>query len=308
MIHVSSPLRVPETYSLLGDPLYPTPIKLWLPKDPAEYEAKLRELHENREKAASEWRESPEDPEKLLWFARRTEIVGNFNEACAAYTEGIRRWPNDPRFPRFRGHRFALLRRLDLALEDLERASRLIEGRPDEPEIYASGGPNSDKLGFSSFHWNVWYHLGFARFATGDLEGAVEAYRRCMGVCDVRESFVATMHWLYMPLIRLKRWGEAAKLLEGIEPTEKLVEVGDYYETLFMYKGATTPEALLKKARSEGKVRLMTRAHAVGNLYLACDELRKAENVFKEIYETGEWSAGVHLLAEAELRRLGVKC
>ena len=301
---MSTPLRIPEAYSLLGEPLYPTPIRLWLPKDPAECDAKLSELGENREKAAREYREDPDDPEKLLWYARRTEILGNFNEACAAYSEGIRRWSGDPRFRRFRGHRFALLRRLDLAVADLEHAAQLIEGRPDEPEVYASGGPSREKLGLSSFHWNVWYHLGFARFAAGDLEGAVEAYRRCMDACDVRESVVATTHWLYMPLIRLKRWGEAARLLEGIAPGEKLVEVGDYYETLLMYKGGSKPEALLKKARSEGRGRLLTRAHAVGNLYLARDEPEKAEKVFKEIHGTGEWSAGVHLLAEAELRRL----
>ena len=301
---MSTSLRLPETYSLLGEPLYPTPIKLWLPKNPEEYESKLRELTESREKAADEWRVDPDDPEKLLWFARRTEIVGKFNEACAAYTEGIKRWPDDPRFPRFRGHRFALLRRLDLAVADLETASELIKGRPDEPEVYASGGPSSDKLGFSSFHWNVYYHLGFARFAAGDLEGAVDAYHHCMDVCDVRESTVATIHWLYMPLIRLKRWGEAAKLLEGIKPEEKLVEVGDYYETLLMYKGVEMPEALLERARSEGGIRLLTRAHAVGNLYLTRDEPKKAERVFKEIHSTGEWSAGVHLLAESELVRL----
>ena len=50
----------------------------------------------------------------------------------------------------------------------------------------------------------------------------------------------------------------------------------------------------------------MTRAHAVGNLYLARDEPEKAKKVFSEIHATGEWSAGVHLLAEAELLRL--KC
>lgn len=303
---MSTSFRLPEAYSLLGEPLYPTPIRLWLPKDPEEYKSRLRDLNQSRETAADELRMNPDDPEKFLWYARRTEIVGNFNEACAAYTEGIKRWPDDPRFPRFRGHRFALLRRLDLAVNDLERASELIEGRPDELEVYASGGPSRDKMGFSSFHWNVFYHLGFARFAAGDLEGAVDAYRRCMGVCDVRESTVATTHWLYMPLIRLNRWSEAAKLLEWIKPDEKLVEVGDYYETLLMYKGAVTPEELLNKANAEGGVRLLTRAHAVGNLYLAWSETKKAERVFRSIHATGEWSAGVHLLAEAELVRL--KC
>ena len=304
---MSNPLELPESYSLLGEPLYPTPIKLWLPNNPLEYDAKLRELKESRDKAANDWREKPDDPERLLWFARRTEILGNFNEACAAYSEGIRRWPDDPRFPRFRGHRFAILRRLDLAIADLENATRLIDGRPDEREIYASGGPCRDKLGFSSFHWNIWYHLGFSRFAAGYLEDAVEAYLRCMEVCDVRESIIATTHWLYMPLIRLGRWREATRLLEKINPNETLVEVGDYYETLLMYKGTITPEALLIKARSEGKVRFMTRAQAVGNLYLAREEPEKAEKVFREIHGTREWSAGVHLLAEAELTHLSVK-
>ena len=207
---------LPETYSLLGEPLYPTPVKLWLPADPQLFKAKLLELAEKKESAHREMIEEPDNPDKVLWYARRTEILGNFNEACAVYTDGGKRWPDNPRFPRFRGHRFAILRRLDLAVVDLERASRLIDGRPDEPEVYASGGPSGEKLGFSSFHWNVWYHLGFARFASGDFGGAVEAYRRCMDVSDVRESTIATTHWLYMPLIRLKRWGEAAKLLEGI--------------------------------------------------------------------------------------------
>jgi len=83
-----------------------------------------------------------------------------------------------------------------------------------------------------------------------------------------------------------------------------LVEVRDYYETLMMYKGKTSPETLLTEARREGKVRFLTRAHAVGNLYLALGEKIKARRVFSEIKETGEWSAGAHLLAEAELKRL----
>jgi hypothetical protein len=107
-------------------------------------------------------------------------------------------------------------------------------------------------------------------------------------------------------LIRLDKWTEAERLLEPIEPDMELIEVGDYYETLLMYKGYTTPEQLLEKARSEGTVRFMTRAQAIGNLYTARDMTDKAVEVYREILGNGNWTGGVYLCAEAELKRLGL--
>ena len=301
----TSPFRLPEAYSLYGEPLYPRPIGLWMPTDPIEREKKIRELLMDREKMLREYITSPEDPEKLLWYARKTEIVGNFNEAVAAYTEGIRKWPEDARFHRFRGHRFALLRRLDLAIIDLSRAGELIRGQPDEVEVYASGGASKDKLGASSFHWNIWYHLGFSHFAAGNHEEAVKAYRNCMDTVDVPESMIATKHWLYMPLIRLARWKEAEKLLEDIEPGQTPVEVDDYYDTLLAYKGVITLDELLEGARAAN--RFLVKGQAVANLYLARGEFKKAVDIYRETQASGEWTAGVSLIAEAELQRLGIQ-
>jgi len=174
-----------------------------------------------------------------------------------------------------------------------------------EQEFYASGGRSEDKLGVSSFNWNVWYHLGFAYFAAVRFEDSVRAYRRCMVAGDNLESVVATSHWLYMVLLRHGDDSGAARLLESVQSGLDLVEVGDYYETLLMYKGESTPEALLIKARSEGPVRFITRGQAVANLYMARGEVGKALEVFREVQATGEWSAGVHLIAESELRRIG---
>ncbi|HUS78329.1 MAG TPA: tetratricopeptide repeat protein [Patescibacteria group bacterium] len=298
-------VRAPEAFSLFGEPLYRSPIRLWLPSDEEGYQRKMRELEENLKAARKEYAENPEDPERLLWLGRRTGILGDFRKAAAIYSFGVEKWPNDPRFYRFRGHRFVILRLVDLAITDFERAAELIKGKPDEPELYASGGPNRDKMGVSSFHWNVWYHLGFTYLVAGRFEEAAEAYRRCMEVSDNPESVIATSHWLHMTLIRLGRWDEAEELLQKVKPNMELVEVGDYYETLLMQKGFLTPEELLEKARSEGPVRFMTRAQAVGNLYLAKGETEKVVEVFSEILSTGEWTGGVFLLAEAELRRQG---
>jgi tetratricopeptide (TPR) repeat protein len=295
----------PETFSLFGESLYRRPIRLWLPADEEAYRAKLRQLEEDHEKSLIEYAEDPYDPERIIWLGRHTGILGRFMEAVTIYSRGIEKFPTDPRFPRYRGHRFAILRRLDLAIADLEMAARLIEGRPDEPEFYASGGPSDDKLGVSSFNWNVWYHLGFTYFTAGRFGDSVRAYRRCMEATDNLESVVATSHWLYMALLRHGDTSWAAELLEGIESELEMVEVGDYYETLLMYKGESAPEALLAKARSEGPVRFITRAQAVANLYISGGETEKALEVFRDILGTGEWSAGVHLIAESELKRLG---
>jgi len=300
-------IEAPEAFNLFGEPLYRRPIRLWLPAEPGAYEAKMRELEAAREEAAAAYRASPGDPDRLLWLARRTEILGRFNEAVAAYSEGARLWPGDPRFPRFRGHRFAILRRLDLALRDLGRAAALVEGRPDEPELYASGGPSADKLGVASFNWNVYYHQGFAFFAAGMHGEAAEAYRRCMGAADTAEARVATSHWLYMVLERLGLRGEAERLLEPVVEGMSLVEVGDYYQTLLMYKGLSTPEELLEEARCGGPVRMLTRAQAVANHYLSQGLEEEAAKVYREVHSTGEWTAGVHLMAEAELMRLGLR-
>jgi len=295
-----------ETFSLFGEPLHQSPINLWLPSDETAYKEKLLELRMNYELSLRKYLENPEEPENLLWLGRRTGILGRFREAVALYSLGVQKFPVDPRFYRFRGHRFALLRRIDLAVADLEKAARLIRGRHDEPELYASGGPSKDKLGVSSFHWNVWYHLGFVYFAAGSLEKAAEAYRECMKVSDNRESVIATTHWLYMVLKRIGRDDEAAELLETIETRRQVVEVGDYYETLLMYKGETSPEALLEKARSEGSIRFLTRGHAIGNFYLSGGETERAIRVFREVLSTGQWTSGVYLLSEVELKKLGV--
>ena len=299
-----STFKVPECYSLFGEPLYPKPIGLWLPTNPDELERKLQELLNDKEKALRDYIVDPKEAGKLLWYARKTEILGNFNEAIAAYTEGIKLWPEDPRFLRFRGHRFALLRRLDLAIKDLTKASHMIEGQSDEAEIYASGGPSKDKMGFSSFHWNVWYHLGFSHFAAGNNTEAVEAYRRCMDCCETKESIIATSHWLFMPLIRLGRLSEASMLLKNVESGLNLVEVGDYYETLLMYKGLSSPTSLLEGARHDF-ARFSVKGQAVGNLYLSRGEVEKAVKVYRAVLTTGRWTGGVYLVAEAELKRLG---
>ncbi len=298
--------RQPETYSLYGEPLYKSPIMLWLPEEPEAYEAKIKELNDDYEEAKKDYAANPDDPEKLLWLARKTEILGNFMESTGLYSVGIEKWPDKPQFYRFRGHRFALLRRLDLAIADFNKAAELIEGKEDIPEVYASG-PNPDKLGISSFNWNVYYHQGFTYIAAGMFKEAEEAYWKCFDNIDVVESTVSTTHWIIMALLRQGKKDKVQELLDKIELDMSLVEVGAYYDTLKMYKGVYTPDELLDMYRAKGGVSFMVPAQAIANMYLAEGKTEKAVELYKELHEKGNWTGGVHLIAEAELKTLGVQ-
>ncbi len=298
--------EVPETYSLFGEPLYKSPIMLWLPEDPEAYEAKMKELNDDYEKAKADCLANPDDPEKLLWFARKTEILGNFMESTGLYSVGIKKWPDNPQFYRFRGHRFALLRRLDLAIKDFLKAAELIEGKEDIPEVYASG-PNPDKLGTSSFNWNVYYHQGFTYIAAGMFEEAEKAYWKCFENIDVTESAVSTTHWIIMTLQRQGKMDEVEKLLDKIDLDMDLIEVGAYYDTLKMYKGVYTPDELLDMYRDKDGVSFMVPAQAIANMYMSEGRTDEAAELYKELHTKGNWTGGVHLIAEAELRALGIE-
>jgi len=296
----------PETYSLYGEPLYKSPIMLWLPEEPEAYEAKIKELNNDYLEAKKDYASNQDDPEKLLWFARKTEILGNFMESTGLYSVGIKKWPDNPQFYRFRGHRFALLRRLDLAIADFNKAAELIEGKEDIPEVYASG-PNPDKLGISSFNWNVYYHQGFTYIAAGMFKEAEEAYWKCFDNIDVVESAVSTTHWIIMALLRQGKKAKVQELMDKIELDLSLVEVGAYYDTLKMYKGVYTPDELLDMYRAKGGVSFMVPAQAIANMYMSEGRKEEAAELYKELREKGNWTGGVHLIAEAELKALGVQ-
>src|SRR5687768_12154893 len=90
-------------------------------------EAKLAE-------ARAAYEKNPGDADALIWLGRRTAYLGHFDEAIRLYTVGIRKHPRDARLYRHRGHRYITTRRLREAVADLERAARLVRGRPDEVE------------------------------------------------------------------------------------------------------------------------------------------------------------------------------
>jgi tetratricopeptide (TPR) repeat protein len=269
------------------------------PEARREAEAKLAE-------ARAAYEKNRDDADALIWLGRRTAYLGRFDEAIKLYTEGVRKHPRDARFYRHRGHRLITTRRLGEAVSDFEKAAELIKGRADEVE--PDGLPNARNIPTSTLNSNVWYHLGLARYLLGDFKGALGAYRECEKFSKNPDMLVATSHWLYMTLRRLKREEEARRVLAPITADMEIIENGDYHRLLLMYKGETTPERLLADAsREKSGVGYATVAYGVGNWHVYNGRPEKSLPHFLELMQLPQRTSFGYIAAEAELERMGVR-
>ncbi|HET6201555.1 MAG TPA: prolyl oligopeptidase family serine peptidase [Planctomycetota bacterium] len=288
----SAPAPVPEALSLLGVPLFPPPID----------EATRKRYEENLAKATADFVKAPDDADAIVWLGRRTAYLGRFRDAIDVYSRGIANHPADFRLLRHRGHRYLTVRELDRAIADLERATRLIEGVPDQVE--PDGEPSSRGAPPSTSHFNIWYHLGLAHYLKGDFESAARAYRACMKFSrESDDRLVATSDWLYRTLRRLGREAEAASVLEPIRKDLRVLENDSYFKLLLLYKGERAPEALLDPTETSG-VNRATLGYGVGNWHLFSGRPEKARAFFEEVVRGPQWPAFGFLASEAELARM----
>jgi tetratricopeptide (TPR) repeat protein len=241
--------------------------------------------------------------DEIIWYGRRTGYLGEYKEAIRILTEGIRKFPKDARFYRHRGHRYITLRCFDDAIKDLERAARLVKGKPDEVE--PDGMPNARNIPTSTLQSNIWYHLGLAYYLKGDFRDALKAYNEAEKVSTNADMLVATKHWQYMTLRRLGRKDEANKAVELIRNDLDIIENGDYYDLVKIYKGSEGGDRLLKQFdASQDNLSNASVGYGLGNRYLYHNKPDEAIKIFKKITSGGQWASFGYIAAEAELRRL----
>ncbi len=280
-----------QAVSFLGDSLFP-PVPT--AKIGAERERELEEAFERLAKA-------PSDADAMIWFGRRLAYLGYYQEAISVYTDGIAEHPEDARFLRHRGHRYITTRNLDSAVDDLARAAKLVQGKPDELE--PDGLPNAKGIPTSTLHSNIWYHLGLAQYLKGDFERALSSYKEDLKVASNPDILVAASHWLYMTLRRLGRPDKAAEVLDAIHADMDIIENHSYHRLLLMYKAEIPVEELLQEARGDDALQNATIAYGIGNWLLYNGEEERAREIFQEILAGPQWAAFGYIAAEAEVGR-----
>ena len=280
-----------EAYSVTGRPLVPMEL-------PAADRAKLEA---NLQAAEEELARNPESADALIWVGRRQGYLWQYRNAIATFTKGIEKFPNDPRFYRHRGHRNITVRNFDGAIADFEKAVTLIAGAKDE--IEPDGAPNAAGQPRSSLHFNIWYHLGLARYLKGDFANAARAHEECMKVSTNDDSITATSDWQWMTYMRMGNKAAAAKVLERITPEMDILENGSYHRRLLMYKGLETPEALLDTANADD-LTIATQGYGVGNYYFVMGDTAKAKEIFDQVLAGKQWAAFGYIAAEVDRAKM----
>jgi len=278
----------PEATSLSGKPLFPP--------SPIPNQAKLEQDLKEAQSVAN-----ATTADAMIWIGRRLGYLWRYQDAIAQFSQGVERYPNDPRFYRHRGHRHITVRQFDKAVADFEKAVSLIKGKPDE--IEPDGAPNPTGVPRSTLQFNIWYHLGLAYYLQGNYQKAYDAYVECMNVSKNDDSIVATADWTWMTLMRLGRKAEAAKVLERITPKMDILENASYHRRLLMYKGIEKPEALLDTAKADDTT-IATQGYGVGNYYFVTGNNARATEVFQKVTSGGGWNAFGYIAAEADLARM----
>ena len=242
------------------------------------------------------------DVDSIIWLGRREAYLGHFREAIEIFTRGIELHPYDARLYRHRGHRYISVRELNNAIVDLERAARLVEGKPDQVE--PDGQPNAQNRPIGTLRSNVYYHLGLAHYLKGDFARAIPIYRRELQLANNDDRRVSVAHWYYMSLRRLGRAIEATQFLRPYRRDMDIVENQAYHRLILMYKGALPVDSLIAIDDDERPtVQDVTVAYGVANWHLYNGRRDQAERLFREIIASRQWGAFGYIAAEAELAR-----
>lgn len=280
----------PEVISLLGRPLFALD-----PGANTEQEWKLAAARERFDR-------NRDDPDARIWVGRRLGYLLRIREALGVYSDGIDRHRDDARLYRHRGHRFITIRKFEEAAADLERAADLIRDKTDR--IEPDGMPNKRNLPLTTTGFNVWYHLGLARYLEGDYDGARSAYSKTYQFSrKYDDNMVATTYWMYLTMRRLGRPDEAARLLDLVSRDMTIIENHAYHRLVLLFKGELEPDTLLQAA-DDAPLAAATMGYGLGMYHLLAGRTDQAIVEFDKVVSSDQWAAFGFIAAEVELVRI----
>ncbi len=252
--------------------------------------------YEKYKNAKAEWKGDKQNADKLIWYGRWTAYTGQYREAIRIFSKGINDHPGDARMLRHRGHRYISIREFDRAIKDFEEAALLVALTPDEVE--PDGMPNALNTPVSTLKSNIFYHLGLAYYLDGDLEKALESWRRDISLAVNDDMMVATLHWVYMTLREMGREEEAVLALADVKAEMTIIENMAYHKLCLFYKGEISIDELTGGEYSS----IMNDAmlYGLGNWYLYNSDFVMAKEYFGKLLAGGAWASFGYIAAEVK--------
>ena len=260
-------------------------------------------LERNLAAAADSLRKNPTGADALLWYGRRLGELGRYREAIDTFTVGIRLFPNDARFYRFRGQRYLTVRRPVLSIGDYQKAVSLMRGKPDEAEI--DGAANSRDTPHATLHFAVWYQLAVSLYVRGDYGNTIIMLDSASRIAPNADARVAIAYWRYLALKRTSKDREAASVLAIAGEKLDVTESAAYWKVLQLFAGQTTVEALSPKRGLEiATASDAIIAYGASMTYWFAGQKNVARDLWKRMMGGNAWPSYGVLSAEADLERV----
>ena len=242
-----------------------------------------------------------EDIESAIWYGRRAGYLLRMNEAIRIFTDAIKRFPNDPRLYRHRGHRYISTRQYELAIADLEKAASLIQGKSDAVE--PDGAPNAENIPLTTTQGNIWYHLGLAYYLKHDMPRALKCFQERVDLEKYDDNYVANSHWIYMICRRLGKDQQAKQVVSRVNKQMRIIENMSYHRMCLFYDGQISEEDLGDS--TDGTASSDVILYGLANWYLyEQNDPKKARQIFEKLFETGSPFSFAYIAAESDYVRL----
>ena len=156
----------------------------------------------------------PKNVDKIIVLGLAQQAVRAYREEIATFTRGIALAPNNPVLYRWRGHRYISTGQFDKALVDLKKGNKL-----------------------DTMNYDIWYHLGVARFARGEFAKAADAFTHCQRLAPNPNETAGATDWLWMSLSRAGMKDQAKQALAPITDSLKITTATAYKQRLRLYRG-----------------------------------------------------------------------
>lgn len=223
----------------------------------------------------------PRNVDRLIQLGLAQAAIRQYREAIRTFTRGLATAPDNALLYRWRGHRYISVRELDSAVADLTRGNAL-----------------------DTTNYDIWYHLGVARFARGEFPAAAAAFAHAQRLAPNDNEIAGSTDWLWMSLSRAGRSADAAAALARAGDSLHVTTATAYAQRLKLYRGVTAPDAVFTAADTSD-ITIATLSYGIGNWYLVRGDTARAREWFARSVASGGWPAFGFIASEADLRRLG---
>lgn len=280
-----------EALSLLGDTLWTVPLP------PGEGPIRVARLQVARDELSRR----PFSLNATMVAAHRNADLGRLREAIRLYGQARGLDLFDPRPSRRRGELYLRVREFDLAMADLEHASRhLPSNQLPEVENLPGGG-----VAISSLQFSTAYYLGMAHYLKGDWLSARGAYRTALGVANNADDLAAALLWYFYAARRLESSREVSGILDAVNDEYAVVTRQAELRLLLSFKGVYPPDSLrLLVADSSVVQGDANYAYGVGFALLMQGRTLEAEQAFGLALRSTDWTTMPYIAAEVELARM----